>query len=70
MDGRQIQGYYPSRIPATVFTRMAPATPPDWSVASNDSLFSIQLGNSNFFSDSGFLLGSSHCDVNNQEPIE
>ncbi|PIM98770.1 hypothetical protein CDL12_23769 [Handroanthus impetiginosus] len=32
----------PNRIPDSIFSR--PSTPTDWSVASNESLFSIQLG--------------------------
>eukprot|EP00257_Ricinus_communis_P024348 XP_015584532.1 uncharacterized protein LOC8264708 [Ricinus communis] len=47
-------GHDPSRIPLTIFERI-PSSPVDWSAASNDSLFSLQLGrnNSNSFSRDG-----------------
>ncbi|GAA0140644.1 hypothetical protein LIER_35268 [Lithospermum erythrorhizon] len=38
-------GYDPNRIPSSVFTT-TPANPMDWSLASNESLFSIYMGNS------------------------
>ncbi|KAK8937172.1 hypothetical protein KSP39_PZI012453 [Platanthera zijinensis] len=48
----------PNRIPMSVFARnpAAAATPKDWSVASNESLFSIQMGNSSFSREQGLLL--------------
>ncbi|KAI8541732.1 hypothetical protein RHMOL_Rhmol08G0084900 [Rhododendron molle] len=39
--------YDPSRIPSSIFASK-PANPMDWSVASNDSLFSIHMGNNSF----------------------
>ncbi|KAG1330194.1 putative Dihydrodipicolinate synthase [Cocos nucifera] len=38
--------YDPSRIPSAVFTRTKSTAPMEWSVASNESLFSIQMGRS------------------------
>ncbi|KAK6129142.1 hypothetical protein DH2020_037120 [Rehmannia glutinosa] len=38
-------GYDPNRIPASVFSTKA-SNPADWSVASNESLFSIHMGKS------------------------
>ncbi|EPS73171.1 hypothetical protein M569_01587, partial [Genlisea aurea] len=35
-----------NRIPSSVFGR--PSSPLEWSVASNDSLFSIRIGNNSF----------------------
>lgn len=37
-----------SRIPSSVFERSDTATPAEWSVASNESLFSIHMGNMSF----------------------
>ncbi|WOH08367.1 hypothetical protein DCAR_0727806 [Daucus carota subsp. sativus] len=48
-------GYDPNRIPDSVFGRSSSAM--DWSVASNESLFSLHLGN-NSFSREQFLLMS------------
>lgn len=42
--------YDPARIPASVFSSK-PANASDWSVASNDSLFSIHGGNTSFAKD-------------------
>ncbi|KAK6157835.1 hypothetical protein DH2020_012083 [Rehmannia glutinosa] len=42
-------GFDPNRIPASVFSKSS--TPTEWSVASNDSLFSIRIGNSSFSRD-------------------
>lgn len=39
----------PNRIPSSIFSR--PSTPTEWSVASNDSLFSIHIGNNSFSRD-------------------
>lgn len=36
------------RIPASVFERNKSSTPADWSAASNESLFSIHMGNMSF----------------------
>ncbi|XP_010550267.1 PREDICTED: uncharacterized protein LOC104821167 [Tarenaya hassleriana] len=43
-------GYDPNRIPASVFSGR-PSNPMDWSLASNDSLFSIHMGNFSFSGD-------------------
>ncbi|XP_077223198.1 uncharacterized protein LOC143856798 [Tasmannia lanceolata] len=47
------------RIPSSVFARTKSTTPMEWSVASNESLFSIHPGNSSFSRDHVFLLGRS-----------
>ncbi|XP_073017263.1 uncharacterized protein [Primulina eburnea] len=39
------------RIPSHVFARNKSSTPTDWSVASNESLFSIHMGNMSFTND-------------------
>ncbi|KAI3417220.1 uncharacterized protein J3R85_014706 [Psidium guajava] len=57
MAGRPA-GYDPNRIPAAVFNSK-PANPTDWSVASNESLFSIHMGNNSFSRDQAFLLYKS-----------
>ena len=44
------------RIPASAFARNKSTTPMEWSVASNESLFSIH-GNMSFSRDQSFLLG-------------
>ncbi|XP_022775890.1 uncharacterized protein DDB_G0271670 [Durio zibethinus] len=41
----------PYRIPSAVFARSKVTTPMDWSIASNESLFSIQVGNNSFSRD-------------------
>ncbi|XP_020678074.1 uncharacterized protein LOC110096447 [Dendrobium catenatum] len=48
----------PNRIPSSIFAR-SPMTPMEWSVASNESLFSIHMGNSSFTRDQMFLTGRS-----------
>lgn len=48
-------GYDPNRIPAHVFSTKASNTG-DWSTASNESLFSIHMGNSSFTSGEPFWL--------------
>ncbi|KAM4121231.1 hypothetical protein ACJW30_03G192400 [Castanea mollissima] len=50
-------GYDPSRIPRSVFETSKSTTPMDWSVASNDSLFSLHVGNNSFSKDHMFLFG-------------
>lgn len=40
-------GYDPSRIPTSIFASK-PSTGMDWSVASNESLFSLHVGNNSF----------------------
>ncbi|XP_010527970.1 PREDICTED: putative protein TPRXL isoform X2 [Tarenaya hassleriana] len=48
MDRNAPEGYDPSRIPASVFDRSKSNLPAEWSCASNESLFSIHLGNNSF----------------------
>ncbi|KAJ4973451.1 hypothetical protein NE237_006625 [Protea cynaroides] len=48
----------PYRIPASVFASK-PTTPMEWSVTSNESLFSIHVGNNSFSRDNIFLMGRS-----------
>ncbi|XP_044489913.1 uncharacterized protein LOC123214207 isoform X2 [Mangifera indica] len=50
------EGYDPLRIPSTVFERKA-SSPLEWSAASNDSLFSLHLGNNSSSRDHVFMLG-------------
>lgn len=52
-------GFDPTRIPSSVFERSTPATPMEWSAASNESLFSIHVGNYSFSRDHVFKLGRS-----------
>ncbi|KAL7132695.1 hypothetical protein ABFS83_12G091500 [Erythranthe nasuta] len=47
--------YDPNRIPSSIFSR--PSTPTEWSVASNDSLFSIHIGNNSFSRDHVSRIG-------------
>ncbi|KAG0488193.1 hypothetical protein HPP92_006721 [Vanilla planifolia] len=50
----------PNRIPVSIFARSPVASPMEWSMASNESLFSIQMGSSSFSREHGlFLLGRS-----------
>ncbi|KAK9277692.1 hypothetical protein L1049_007239 [Liquidambar formosana] len=49
--------YDPFRIPSSVFASSKSATPMEWSVASNESLFSIHVGNSSFSRDHIIMLG-------------
>ena len=49
----------PNRIPSSIFTRTKSTSPMEWSVASNESLFSIHMGNSSFSRDNVFLVGRS-----------
>jgi hypothetical protein len=46
----RLAGYDPNRIPSSIFSSKA-TTPMEWSVASNESLFSIHIGNSSFSRD-------------------
>lgn len=48
-------GYDPDRIPSSVFAISKSATPIEWSVASNESLFSIHIGNNSSSRDSIML---------------
>ncbi|CAL0321716.1 unnamed protein product [Lupinus luteus] len=49
-------GYDPSRIPSAIFSS---PNPMEWSVQSNESLFSIHLGNASFSKDHVFALNKS-----------
>ncbi|OVA00812.1 hypothetical protein BVC80_9083g120 [Macleaya cordata] len=49
----------PYRIPSTVFARSPSTAPVEWSVTSNESLFSIHMGNNSFSADQIFLMGRS-----------
>ena len=51
----QVMEADPHRIPSSVFARSKSTTPLEWSVASNESLFSINVGNSSFSTDNIFL---------------
>ncbi|GMN42102.1 hypothetical protein TIFTF001_011323 [Ficus carica] len=50
-------GYDPNRIPASIFSE--PSTPMEWSVASNESLFSIHAGNTSFSKDQFLMMYKS-----------
>lgn len=50
-------GYDPSRIPSSVFARSKSNIELEWSVASNESLFSLHLGNNSFSRDHILMLG-------------
>ncbi|XP_038994271.1 uncharacterized protein LOC120118239, partial [Hibiscus syriacus] len=56
---RVLKGFDPYRIPSSVFDKSESTNPADWSTASNDSLFSIQVGNTSFFKDELFTLITS-----------
>ncbi|KAK4794553.1 hypothetical protein SAY86_012547 [Trapa natans] len=48
----------PYRIPSSVFARTKSTTPQEWSVTSNESLFSIQMGNISFNNDLHWICKS------------
>ncbi|KAK4383562.1 hypothetical protein Sango_2763600 [Sesamum angolense] len=54
----QPEGYDPNRIPASIFSTKG-ANASDWSVASNESLFSIHMGTNSLSRDHTALLGKS-----------
>ncbi|XP_075512710.1 uncharacterized protein LOC142548279 [Primulina tabacum] len=54
----QPANYDPNRIPSHVFSTK-PTTTTEWSVASNESLFSIHMGNNSFSRDNAILFGKS-----------
>ncbi|KAL3501511.1 hypothetical protein ACH5RR_035960 [Cinchona calisaya] len=58
------RGYDPDRIPASVFTK--PSSPRDWSVASNESLFSIRIGNNSFSRDRNEIGKSGELDKSSE----
>ncbi|KAL2499869.1 hypothetical protein Adt_25419 [Abeliophyllum distichum] len=51
-------GYDPNRIPSSIFSPK-PTSAMEWSVTSNESLFSIHMGNNSFSRDQAILLGKS-----------
>uniref|UniRef100_A0A1D1Y182 Uncharacterized protein n=1 Tax=Anthurium amnicola TaxID=1678845 RepID=A0A1D1Y182_9ARAE len=55
----QIAGYDPNRIPAAVFGTPRATNPVDWSIASNESLFSIHVENSSFSREHGLQIARS-----------
>ncbi|KAF0908826.1 hypothetical protein E2562_028646 [Oryza meyeriana var. granulata] len=59
----------PKRIPSGVFARSKSTTPTDWSVTSNESLFSINVGNASFSKDHLFLYGKSGELGNPNDPL-
>ncbi|XP_047087451.1 uncharacterized protein LOC124699146 [Lolium rigidum] len=59
----------PKRIPSSVFERSKSGTPTDWSVTSNESLFSISVGNTSFSKDHKFLYGKSGEMGNPNDPL-
>ncbi|KAB5561007.1 hypothetical protein DKX38_005964 [Salix brachista] len=50
-------GYDPNRLPSSIFSK--PSNPAEWSVTSNESLFSIYMGNGSFSRDNAFMLYKS-----------
>ncbi|XP_041002726.1 uncharacterized protein LOC121248345 [Juglans microcarpa x Juglans regia] len=58
MPGRAT-GYDPNRIPSSIFSTPKPTTAMDWSTASNESLFSIHIGNSSFSREHFIMLNRS-----------
>ncbi|TVU27326.1 hypothetical protein EJB05_29928 [Eragrostis curvula] len=59
----------PKRIPSSVFERSKSSSPADWSVTSNESLFSINVGNASFSKDHFFLYGKSGELGNPNDPL-
>jgi hypothetical protein len=59
----------PRRIPSSVFKRSKSSTPADWSVTSNESLFSINVGNASFSMDHFFMYGRSGELGNPNDPL-
>ncbi|KAL2226297.1 UNVERIFIED_CONTAM: hypothetical protein Sindi_1988400 [Sesamum indicum] len=53
-------GFDPDRIPDSIFSGPL-STPTDWSAASNDSLFSIRIGNTSFAGDYTPRIGADFC---------
>ncbi|KAL5728310.1 hypothetical protein ACHQM5_001409 [Ranunculus cassubicifolius] len=49
----------PNRIPLEIFARTKSTSPVEWSMQSNESLFSIHMGNNSFSRDQIFLIGRS-----------
>lgn len=59
----------PKRIPSSVFTRSKSTAPTDWSITSNESLFSISVGNTSFSKDHLCLYGKSGEMGNLNDPL-
>ncbi|XP_052197533.1 uncharacterized protein LOC127804663 [Diospyros lotus] len=58
--GTSIPGHDLNRIPSSIFSsKPSCSTPIEWSVASNESLFSIHMGNNSFSRDQAVLPGKS-----------
>ncbi|CAN6477175.1 unnamed protein product [Victoria cruziana] len=55
----EAETYDPGRIPLHVFSRHRNSMDVEWSVASNESMFSIQVGSSSFSRDHVFNFGKS-----------
>lgn len=63
--------YDPLRIPSAIFERSKSSTPQEWSAASNESLFSIHIGNNSFSKDqfkSGELVKTDDMIMFNPSP--
>lgn len=50
-------GYDPNRLSSSIFAK--PSNPAEWSATSNESLFSIYMGNGSFSRDNAFMLYKS-----------
>ncbi|RLM85580.1 actin cytoskeleton-regulatory complex protein pan1-like [Panicum miliaceum] len=59
----------PKRIPWSIFARSKSSSPTDWSVTSNESLFSINVGNASFSKDHFFFYGKSGELSNPNDPL-
>ncbi|CAJ1947114.1 unnamed protein product [Sphenostylis stenocarpa] len=59
-------GYDPNRIPSSIFNK--PTSPMEWSVASNESLFSIHIGNNSFSRDYAFALNNRSGELSSTLP--
>uniref|UniRef100_A0ACD5UM17 Uncharacterized protein n=1 Tax=Avena sativa TaxID=4498 RepID=A0ACD5UM17_AVESA len=59
----------PKRIPSSVFQKSKSTTLTDWSVTSNECLFSISVGNTSFSKDHLFLYGKSGEMGNPNDPL-
>lgn len=65
-----MDGYDPNRIPASVFSTKTTGTSSqaEWSASSNESLFSIPMGNNSFSNDYVIMYGKSEdFDLNNPQ---
>lgn len=65
-----MDSYDPNRIPSSVFSTKTGGTSSqaEWSASSNESLFSIQMGNNSFSNDYAIMYGKSEdFDLNNPQ---